>query len=168
MPPEDLAEVLTCLRADAEGGLSESKHDRESRETNEATRMRYQYVLDTCEGLLVLLARQRGSPMSAAQKRLRPGELDGLVLSYLCKHRKDGPLTATAIAKGLGGRSAGAVVNCLTRLTKERKVRQPRKLLVPTSAGRQGRGERVDGSTGQEAGHLRLLLPLGRPVAALS
>jgi hypothetical protein len=46
----------------------------------------------------------------------RPGELDGLVLSYLCKHQKAGPLTATAIANGLGGRSAGAVANCLARL----------------------------------------------------
>jgi hypothetical protein len=60
-------------------------------------------------------------------RRLRPGELDGLVLSYLCKHRKDGPLTATAIAKGLGGRSAGAVSNCLDRLVRERKVRLTRK-----------------------------------------
>jgi len=57
-------------------------------------------------------------------RRLRPGELDGLVLSYLCKHREDGPLTATAIAKGLGGRSAGAVSNCLERLMRERRVRR--------------------------------------------
>lgn len=64
--------------------------------------------------------------MSAPRKnrRLRPGELDGLVLSYLCKHQKGGPLTATAIAKGLGGRSAGAVSNCLERLVRERKVRR--------------------------------------------
>lgn len=62
----------------------------------------------------------------AAHKRLRPGELDGLVLSYLCKHRKDGPLTATAVAKGID-RSAGAVANCLARLAKEKKVRQAKK-----------------------------------------
>lgn len=64
--------------------------------------------------------------MSAPRKnrRLRAGELDGLVLSYLCKHQGDGPLTAPAIAKGLGGRSAGAVSNCLERLAKERKVRR--------------------------------------------
>lgn len=62
--------------------------------------------------------------MSAALKRLRPGELDGLVLAYLKKHGADRPLTATAIAKGLGGRSAGAVANCLGRLAKEKKVRQ--------------------------------------------
>lgn len=60
--------------------------------------------------------------MSAAKRRLRPGELDGLVLAYLREH-KDGPFTATALAKGLGGRSAGAVANCLTRLAKDRKVR---------------------------------------------
>ena len=62
--------------------------------------------------------------MSAAhRKRLRPGELDGLVLSYLCQHTQAGPLTATAVANGLGGRSAGAVSNCLARLAKAKKVR---------------------------------------------
>jgi len=59
-------------------------------------------------------------------KRLRPGELDGLVLTYMRRHRKDGPLTATAIGKGIG-RSAGAVSNCLARLAKEQKVRQARR-----------------------------------------
>lgn len=66
--------------------------------------------------------------MSAAhRKRLRPGELDSLVLSYLCGHKQDGPLTATAVAKGLGGRSAGAVSNCLARLAKAKKVRLAKK-----------------------------------------
>ena len=62
--------------------------------------------------------------MTAKPKRLRPGQLDPLVLAYLGKHRKDAPLTATSIAKGLGGRSAGAVANCLTRLAEEGKVRR--------------------------------------------
>lgn len=65
--------------------------------------------------------------MSAAKaKRLRPGELDGLVLGYLAEHKDDGPLTATAIGKGIG-RSAGAVANCLGRLAKDKKVRQVKK-----------------------------------------
>jgi hypothetical protein len=64
---------------------------------------------------------------AAHRKRLRPGELDGLVLSYLCRHKQDGPLTVTAVAKGLGGRSAGAVSNCLVRLAKDRKVRLAKK-----------------------------------------
>jgi len=64
---------------------------------------------------------------AAHRKRLRPGELDGLVLSYLCQHKKGGPLTATAVAKGLGGRSAGAVSNCLARLAKAKKVRLAKK-----------------------------------------
>ena len=65
--------------------------------------------------------------MSAAHKRrLRPGELDGLVLSYLGRHEKDGPLTATAVGKGIG-RSPGAVANCLGRLVKAKKVRLARK-----------------------------------------
>ncbi len=60
--------------------------------------------------------------MTAKRKRLRPGELDGQVLAYMRKHRKDGPLTASAI-----GRSAGAIANCLARLAKENKVRQAKK-----------------------------------------
>jgi len=61
-----------------------------------------------------------------APKRLRPGELDGLVLANMRKHKGDGPLTATAIGKGIG-RSAGAVANCLGRLAKDKKVRQAKK-----------------------------------------
>lgn len=62
--------------------------------------------------------------MSAAKpKRLRLGELDDLVLAYLRNRAQHGPLTATTIAKGLGGRSAGAVANCLHRLAKDKKVR---------------------------------------------
>lgn len=64
---------------------------------------------------------------SANGTRLRPGQLDGLVLGYLRKHKVDGPLTATAIAKGLGGRSAGAVANRLTRLAKRKQVRLAKK-----------------------------------------
>ena len=61
-----------------------------------------------------------------APKRLRPGELDGLVLTYMAEHRDDSPLTATAIGKGLT-RSPGAVANCLSRLAKDKKVRQAKK-----------------------------------------
>jgi hypothetical protein len=63
---------------------------------------------------------------AAKAKRLRPGELDGLVLSYMAKHMDNGPLTATAIGKDTQ-RSAGAVANCLARLAKEKKVRQARR-----------------------------------------
>jgi hypothetical protein len=61
-----------------------------------------------------------------APKRLRPGELDGLVLAFMRKHKGDGPLTATAIGKGIG-RSVGAVANCLARLVKDKKVRQAKR-----------------------------------------
>lgn len=63
---------------------------------------------------------------AAKRKRLHPGELDGLVLAYMCKNGADGPLTASAIAKGID-RSSGAVANCLRRLTKARKLRQAKK-----------------------------------------
>jgi hypothetical protein len=64
--------------------------------------------------------------MTAKRKRLRPGELDDLVLAYMRKHEGDGPLTASAIGKGID-RSAGAVSNCLARLAKEKKVRQAKR-----------------------------------------
>lgn len=64
--------------------------------------------------------------MTAKRKRLRPGELDGQVLTYMRKHGDDGPLTASAIGKGID-RSAGAIANCLVRLAKEKKVRQAKK-----------------------------------------
>ncbi len=63
--------------------------------------------------------------MTAAKKRLRPGELDDQVLAYMRKHCDD-PLTASAIGKGIG-RSSGAIANCLARLAKEKKVRQAKR-----------------------------------------
>jgi len=59
-------------------------------------------------------------------KRLRPGELNGLVLAHMRKHEDDGPLSASAIGKGIE-RSSGAVANCLARLAKEQKVRQAKR-----------------------------------------
>ena len=54
---------------------------------------------------------------------MRPGELNGLVPAYLRNHEEAGLLTATAIAKGHGGSSAGAVANCLERLARSRPTR---------------------------------------------
>jgi hypothetical protein len=62
MAPEDLAEVLRRLRSDAEAGLREGAHERLSREADEATRERYRFVLDTCDGLLHLLANLSEGP----------------------------------------------------------------------------------------------------------
>ncbi|HXR30188.1 MAG TPA: hypothetical protein VN752_03500 [Solirubrobacterales bacterium] len=61
-----------------------------------------------------------------AKKRLRPGELNGLVLAHMRKRRGDGPLTASAIGKGIG-RSSGAVANCLARLAKDKALRQAKR-----------------------------------------
>ena len=65
--------------------------------------------------------------MTAKLKRLRPGQLECLVFDYMKAHRKECPLTATAVAKGLGGRSGGAVANCLSRLAEDGKVRQAKR-----------------------------------------
>jgi hypothetical protein len=59
----------------------------------------------------------------AADDRLRPGQLDGLVLDYIRKHANGEPLGPTAVAKGLR-RSSGAVGNCLARLAAASQVRQ--------------------------------------------
>lgn len=65
--------------------------------------------------------------------RLRPGELDGLVLAYLRQHQADGPLTASKVGKGIE-RSSGAVANCLERLARREQVSQmaqrPRAYLI--------------------------------------
>ncbi len=59
-------------------------------------------------------------------KRLRPGELDELVLAYMAEHKDGGPLTASAIGKGID-RSSGAVANCLARLADKKKVRRAKR-----------------------------------------
>jgi hypothetical protein len=59
----------------------------------------------------------------AAEERLKPGQLDGLVLAYLKENADSGPHGPTAVAQALD-RSSGAVGNCLVRLTKAKEVRQ--------------------------------------------
>ena len=73
-------------------------------------------------------AKRPGKPAKAKSRngRLGPGELDGLVLAYLRTHKDDGPLTPSAIGKGIE-RSSGAVANCLVRLGKVKKVRQAKR-----------------------------------------
>jgi DNA-binding IclR family transcriptional regulator len=61
------------------------------------------------------------APARGAAQRLRPGQLDGLVLGYI--NSQGTAVGATAVAKALG-RSAGAVGNCLTRLAGVGQVRQ--------------------------------------------
>jgi hypothetical protein len=55
-------------------------------------------------------------------ERLRPGQLDSLVLGYMKKHKGELPLTPTKVAQGIK-RSSGAVGNCLSRLEQAEKVR---------------------------------------------
>ena len=50
----------------------------------------------------------------SAGRRLRPGELDGLVIAYMREHEAALPLGPGAIAREIG-RSSGAVGNCLER-----------------------------------------------------
>lgn len=65
-------------------------------------------------------ARKSSEP---AAGRLRPGQLDELVLAYVRKRTSGEPVGPTAVANALG-RSSGAVANCLKRLAKAGKVRQ--------------------------------------------
>ena len=61
-------------------------------------------------------AKAPGRSAPVKRDRLRPGGLDEIVLAYLREHRAEAPLTPTAVGKGVG-RSAGAVSNCLSRLS---------------------------------------------------
>jgi len=63
------------------------------------------------------------SPARSSTQRLRPGQLDGLVLEFVNAHGRDMPLGVMAVAKALGC-SAGAVGNCLVRLSAAGQVRQ--------------------------------------------
>jgi len=56
-----------------------------------------------------------------AEERLKPGQLDGLVLAYLKKHAPTAPHGPSGIGKALG-RSSGAVANCLVRLARDERV----------------------------------------------
>lgn len=72
-------------------------------------------------------------------ERLRPGQLDGLVLTYMREHSDEGPLTASAIGKGIG-RSGGAVANCLKRLVEAGQAREagvrPRRYAIEEASPR--------------------------------
>jgi hypothetical protein len=128
MPPQELTPALMRLHDEAAAVLSGSEG-------------RARLARRRCGGrspLPVRPRRLRGSArrhrprgrvgVSAAKKnkRLRPGELDGLVLAHMRKRKDDAPLTASAIGKGIG-RSSGAVANCLARLTKDKRVRQAKR-----------------------------------------
>lgn len=74
-----------------------------------------------------MAAKENSCKSSKSNKtRLRPGELDGLVIGYMRKRKKDGPLTASEIGKAIE-RSSGAVANCLLRLVKAKKARQAKR-----------------------------------------
>lgn len=55
--------------------------------------------------------------------RLKPGQLEPLVLAYLKENADSGPHGPTAIAKALQ-RSSGAVGNCLARLARDKRVNE--------------------------------------------
>jgi hypothetical protein len=56
-------------------------------------------------------------------ERLKPGQLDGLVLAYLKENADSGPHGPGTVARALN-RSSGAVANCLVRLALAKRVRQ--------------------------------------------
>jgi hypothetical protein len=59
----------------------------------------------------------------AVEERLKPGQLDGLVIAFLTENEASAPHGPTTVAKALA-RSSGAVQNSLTRLTEAKEVRQ--------------------------------------------
>lgn len=89
--------------------------------------------------------------MPAKLKRLRPGQLDRLVLDYMKGHRKEGPLTANFYRQGLGGRSAVPSPIAFRAGPKTARSARPNELLAPTPSIRARRGDRA-GSTGEATG----------------
>jgi hypothetical protein len=79
------------------------------------------------------------SSSTSVTQRLRPGQLDRLVVDYLSS--QVAAVGATVVAKALG-RSAGAVGNCLTRLAAAGRVRKvsdkPRRYSSTTSSPGKG------------------------------
>jgi hypothetical protein len=55
--------------------------------------------------------------------RLKPGQLEPLVLAYLKENTDTGPHGPTTVAKALE-RSSGAVGNCLARLARDKQVNE--------------------------------------------
>lgn len=74
-----------------------------------------------------------------AGERLRPGELNQLVLAYVANNPDDAPHSSTSVSRGLG-RSSGAVANCLARLTVAGQLRltskKPRSYDLPQASKR--------------------------------
>jgi DNA-binding IclR family transcriptional regulator len=84
------------------------------------------------------------SPSTSATRRLRPGQLDRLVLDYI--NSQGAAVGATVVAKALG-RSGGAVGNCLDRLAAAGRVRKvsdkPRRYAsTPSTPTNSARGAR--------------------------
>jgi hypothetical protein len=81
--------------------------------------------------------------------RLRPGELDGLVIAHMRERADALPLGPSAVAKGIG-RSAGAVGNCLERLAKadaspvRRVTEKPRAYDLGSESAEAASGEAAD------------------------
>jgi hypothetical protein len=71
-------------------------------------------------------ARGRSPKPKGGSARLRPGELDGLVIAYMRDHGAERPFSPGKVAKGIG-KSSGAVANCLERLAGSKEIRRVRK-----------------------------------------
>jgi hypothetical protein len=60
VPREDLIEVLARLRREAEGGLTDSEEERESKEKDEEILQGFRLVRNTCDELIDKLDPRRG------------------------------------------------------------------------------------------------------------
>jgi hypothetical protein len=60
MPREDLIEVLARLRREAEGGLTDSEEERESKEKDEEILQGFRLVRNTCDELIEKLDQRGG------------------------------------------------------------------------------------------------------------
>jgi len=122
--------------AKSKGGRSASKSPAKSK----ATKPRSAKPEGTAAGKVARSGTSTGGGDVSATKRLRPGELDGLVVAHMREHGDALPMGPSAVARGIG-RSSGAVGNCLERLAKaetspvRRVTEKPRTYALGSESG---------------------------------
>jgi hypothetical protein len=77
--------------------------------------------------------------MPAKLKRLRPGQLECLVLDYMKGHRKEGPLTATSLPRVSAAARPVPSLTAFRAWPKTARSARPNELLAPTSGAVSGR-----------------------------
>lgn len=127
----DLAAAAALSRSSVSKALARLKHSGEVRRhqggRDGGRRLPDRWTLAPAKAAANAAAKRRAAaaespPPASSGGRLKPGELEELILTYMQGHTGE-PVGPGAVAKGLQ-RSSGAVGNALARLARAKKVRQ--------------------------------------------